>query len=187
MVSSGNVSVRFEGGMLLTPTNACLGRLDPGRISRLSAGGELLSGDEPTKEAFLHRAVYEERPEARAVVHLHSPHAVAVSCLAGLDAEDVFPPLTPPQVVYVGRVPLVPYSRPGSPELAEAVRGRSREHHAMLLANHGPLAAGESLDAAVYAAEELEEAARVFLLLRGLDVHRLGPQQIEELRGPHGA
>ena len=184
--SSGNISARLEGGMLLTPTSSCLGRLDPQRLSKLDARGRLVSGDKPTKEAFLHKAFYEERPEAGAVVHLHSAAAVAVSCLADLDERNVLPPLTPPQVVYVGELPLVPYFPPGCTDLAEAVRSRAREHRAMLLANHGPVVSGESLDAAVYAAEEVEEAAKVFLLLRGRDMRVLDERQLDELRGAHG-
>ncbi len=181
--SSGNLSARLPGGgLLLTPTGASLGELDPARLSRLDAAGKLLSGDPPTKESFLHRGLYAARPRAGAVVHLHSTHAVAVSCLAGLDPADCIPPLTPYFVMKVGRLPLVPYHRPGDPRLGEAVGALAARHAAVLLANHGPVVSGADLDAAAYAAEELEETARLFLLLRGQAVRPLDEAQLAELR-----
>ncbi|MGH7056137.1 MAG: 3-oxo-tetronate 4-phosphate decarboxylase [Stellaceae bacterium] len=179
--SSGNISLKLDDGWLMTPTNASLGRLDPARLSRLDAAGRLVSGDAPTKESFLHRVMYEERPETGAVVHLHSIHSVAVSCLAGIDPADVLPPITAYYVMRVGRLPLVPYFRPGDLALAEAVRGFASRHHAVLLANHGPVVAGASLDAAVNAVEELEETAKLFLLLRGSKTRFLTPAQVKEL------
>lgn len=179
--SSGNISLKLDDGWLMTPTNASLGRLDPARLSRLDAAGRLVSGDAPTKESFLHRVMYEERPETGAVVHLHATHSVAVSCLAGIDPADVLPPITAYYVMRVGRLPLVPYFRPGDLALAEAVRGFASRHHAVLLANHGPVVAGASLDAAVNAVEELEETAKLFLLLRGSKTRFLTPAQVKEL------
>jgi ribulose-5-phosphate 4-epimerase/fuculose-1-phosphate aldolase len=180
--SSGNISVRVGDGWLMTPTNASLGRLDPARLSKLDGGGRLVSGDPPTKESFLHRVMYEERARTGAVVHLHSTHSVAISCLAGLDPEDVLPPITAYYVMRVGRLPLVPYFKPGDLALAEAVRGFAGRHHAVLLANHGPVVAGADLDAAVNAIEELEETARLYLLLRGAKTRFLTPAQVAELR-----
>jgi ribulose-5-phosphate 4-epimerase/fuculose-1-phosphate aldolase len=182
--TSGNLSVRLGDGWLATPTNASLGALDPARLSRLDAGGRHVDGDPPTKEVPLHLAVYEERPDAQAIVHLHSTHAVAVACLEDVDPDDVLPPLTPYYVMRVGRLPLVPYGRPGDEALAEAVRARARESHALLLANHGPLVAGASLAAAAAAAEEIEETAKLVLLLEGLPARRLTAAQIAELRQP---
>ena len=179
--SSGNISVRHGGDILVTPTNSCMGRLDPARISRVAPDGTHLSGDKPSKEAFLHLAMYEERPDAQAIVHLHSAHSVAVSCLADIDPEDVLPPITAYFVMRIGKLPLVPYFRPGDMTLANAVREKAKHHHAMLLANHGPVVAGKGLDAAVYAAEELEETAKLHLLLRGSNVRLLNDQQIREL------
>jgi ribulose-5-phosphate 4-epimerase/fuculose-1-phosphate aldolase len=179
--SSGNLSARLDDGYLLTPTGSSLGALDPARLSRLDAEGRTLSGDPPSKEAFLHRALFLARPKAGAVVHLHSTHAVAVSCLDGLDPADCLPPLTPYFVTKVGRLPLVPYHRPGDPELGEMVRGLAARHAALLLANHGPVVSGPSLDDALNAAEELEETAKLFLLLRGLPVRTLTPEQLREL------
>jgi 3-dehydro-4-phosphotetronate decarboxylase len=179
--SSGNISLRLADGWLMTPTNASLGRLDPARLSKLADDGRLLSGDAPTKESFLHRVMYEERPAAGAVVHLHSTHSVAVSCLAELDPADVLPPITAYYVMRVGHLPLIPYFRPGDLALAEAVRGFAGKHHAVLLANHGPVVAGADLDAAVNAIEELEETARLYLLLRGAKTRFLTPAQVKEL------
>ena len=180
--STGNISVRLpDGGTLMTPTNVSLGELDPAKLSRLDANGHLLSGDKPTKEAFLHRAMYGQRPEAAAVVHLHSTHSVAVSCLHGIDHHDCLPPLTAYYVMRVGRLPLVPYYKPGDMALAEAVRGFAGKHHAVLLANHGPVVAGSSLDAAVNAVEELEETAKLYLMLRGAKTRFLTPAQVKEL------
>ena len=182
--SSGNISVRLPDGegLLVTPTNSCMGRLEPERISKLDWQGNLLSGDKPSKEAFLHLAVYQERPQENAVVHLHSTHSVAVSCIADLDPEDLLPPITAYYVMRVGKLPLVPYYRPGDMGLADAVRAMAKEHRAMLLANHGPVVAGKALDAAVYSAEELEETAKLFLLLRNENVRLLTEAQLQELR-----
>jgi ribulose-5-phosphate 4-epimerase/fuculose-1-phosphate aldolase len=180
--SSGNISVRIDGGWLMTPTNASLGRLDPARLSKLDEGGRLVGGDAPTKESFLHRVMYEERNDTGAVVHLHSTHSVAVSCLSEVDPHDVLPPVTAYYVMRIGRLPLVPYFKPGDLSLTEAVRGFAGKHHAVLLANHGPVVAGSSLDAAVNAVEELEETAKLYLLLRGAKTRFLTPAQVKELQ-----
>jgi ribulose-5-phosphate 4-epimerase/fuculose-1-phosphate aldolase len=164
----------------MTPTNSCLGRLDPARISRLDTEGRVLSGDKPSKETFLHIAMYRER-RAGAVVHLHSIHAVAVSCLADVNADDVFPPITAYAIMQVGRLALAPYYPPGDESLADAVRKLAGKHHAILLANHGPVVAGTNLDAAVNAIEELEQTAKLMLLLRGQAVRLLTPEQVAEL------
>ena len=179
--SSGNISVRLADGMLVTPTNSCMGRLDPERISKVDWQGNHLSGDKPSKEAFLHLLMYLQRPDSQSVVHLHSTHAVAVSCCSGLDAENAIPPLTPYYVMKIGRLPLIPYFMPGDKGLAKAVEEMAIDRHAMLLANHGPVVAGTSLDKAVYAIEELEESARLFLMLKDQGVVKLTPQQITEL------
>ena len=179
--SAGNISVKLADGWLMTPTNSCLGRLDPARISRLDAGGKLLSGDPPSKETFLHIAMYQERAVAGAVVHLHSVHAVAVSCLTDVNPDDVFPPVTAYAIMQVGRLALVPYFPPGDQTLADAVRKLARRHHAVLLANHGPVVAGTTLDAAVNAIEELEQTAKLVLLLRGQPARTLSAEQIAEL------
>ncbi|MDR6293831.1 ribulose-5-phosphate 4-epimerase/fuculose-1-phosphate aldolase [Inquilinus ginsengisoli] len=181
--SSGNISLRLDdGGWLVTPTNASLGFLDPARLSRLDAEGRLLSGDKPTKEIPLHGALYETRGAARAIVHLHSTHSVAVSMLPEIDPKAVLPPMTAYYVMRVGATALVPYYRPGDPAVADAIRGLAGRYSSVLLANHGPVVAGESLEAAVYATEELEETAKLYLLLRGLNPRFLSPGQIADLR-----
>ena len=181
--SSGNISARLpDGGWLMTPTNASLGSLDPARLSLFDANGRHLSGDAPTKEAFLHFSMYDERPEAGAVVHLHSTHATAVSILRDVDPADVMPALTAYYVMRVGRLPLIPYFAPGDPDLAHAVRALASRHHAVLLANHGPVVAGTTLANAQYASEELEETARLFLLLQSHAIRALTPEQVADLR-----
>jgi 3-dehydro-4-phosphotetronate decarboxylase len=180
--SAGNISARLEDGWLMTPTNVSLGRLDPARLSKLDASGKLVSGEPPTKETFLHRAMYEERQQAGAVVHLHSTHSVAVSVLADVNAENVLPPITAYYIMRVGKLPLVPYHAPGDLSLADAVRKLAGKHHAVLLANHGPVVAGTSLDAAANAIEELEETAKLFLLLRGSKLRLLTAEQVAALK-----
>ena len=180
--STGNISVRLDDGWLLTPTNACLGNLDPARLAKLDWQGRSISGDAPSKEAFLHRSLYEERQDAGAIVHLHSTHSAAVSCMSGLDHANCLPPLTAYFVMKIGRLPLVPYYRPGDPALGDAIKGLAGKHSAVLLANHGPVVSGSSLEAAVYATEELEETAKLFLLLRNTAISPLNNAQIEELK-----
>ena len=180
--SSGNISARVAGGWLMTPTGIALDRLEPERLSRLDVDGRHIGGDPPTKEAFLHLAMYGERAKAGAIVHLHSTHSVAVSCLTDIAPDDVLPPVTAYYVMRVGSLPLVPYFAPGDPALAEAVKAKAGRHHAVLLANHGPVVAGTTLEAAVNAIEEIEETARLFLLLRGERTRWLTPEQAAELR-----
>ena len=179
--SSGNISVRLDDGILVTPTNSCLGRLDPARIAKVDFDGTHVAGDPPSKEGFLHLLMYRERQSATAVVHLHCTHAVAVSCCAGLDPANAIPPLTPYYVMKVGRLPLLPYFPPGDEELAHAVAAVAGTNHAVLLANHGPVVAGTALDDAVYAIEELEESARLFLMLHGHETRPLSGAQIADL------
>jgi len=180
--SSGNISARLEDGWLMTPTNVSLDRLDPARLARLDDRGKLISGDAPTKESFLHITMYRKRQSSRAVVHLHSTHSVAVSCLADVNTQDVLPPVTAYYVMRVGSLPLVPFHPPGDMSLADAVAKLAGKHHAVLLANHGPVVAGTSLDAAVGAIEELEETARLYLLLRNEKTRWLTPEQVADFR-----
>ena len=180
--STGNISARCADGWLLTPTGSSLGRLDPGRLSKLDWSGKLLSGDAPSKESFLHLAMYQERERNGAVVHLHATHSVAVSVLEELDPDDLLPPLTAYYVMRIGTLPLVPYYAPGDLALAEAVRGYARRHHALLLANHGPVVGGASLAAAADAIEELEATAKLYLLLQGRRVRPLTPEQVADIK-----
>ena len=185
--STGNISVRLDdGGWLMTPTGSSLGTLDPARLSRLDAEGRHIGGDKPTKEAFLHTTMYAMRPSSGAVVHLHSTHSVAVSCLADINPHDCLPPITAYYGMRIGTLPLVPYYPPGDETLAEAVGALAGKHHAMLLANHGPVVAGTTLSAATDAIEELEETARLYLLLAGRPLRLLTPEQVAELRRRFG-
>ena len=180
--SAGNISVRLDDGYLITPTNSCLGRLDPARLSRLDGGFRHIDGDKPSKEVFMHRAFYRTRPDAGAVVHLHSTHATAIACLAAVGEVAPIPPLTPYFVMRVGRaLPVVAYYRPGDPAMEPAIAAAAADARAVLLANHGPVVSGRTLTDAVYAAEELEEAARLALLLRGATPRQLTPPQVEDL------
>ena len=180
--ASGNISARCEdGGLLVTPTGSSFGRLDPGRLSRLDARGRHVGGDPPTKEMPLHAAFYETRGQAGAVVHLHSTHSVALSMLPEADAESLLPPLTAYSIMRLGRVRLLPYFRPGDPAMGDAVRGLAGKRSAVVLANHGPVVAARDLEAAVYAMEELEETARLALLLRGTGAVGLTPAQVADL------
>jgi ribulose-5-phosphate 4-epimerase/fuculose-1-phosphate aldolase len=180
--SSGNISLRLEDGWLMTPTGSSLGDLDPARISKLDSEGRHVSGDAPTKEAFLHGAMYDRRPNAGAIVHLHATHSVAVSCLHDIDPANVLPPLTAYYVMRIGTLPLIPYFAPGDLDLARAVREMASDHHAVLLANHGPVVAGTSLRDAVHATEELEETAKLFLAVHGMKTRPLTPEQVADLR-----
>ncbi len=185
--SSGNISIRLDdGGWLVTPTNASLGFLDPARISRLDKDGRLLSGDKPTKEIPLHTALYDTRSSARAIVHLHSTHSVAVTMLPEIDPQAALPPMTPYYLMRCGITALVPYYRPGDPAVAEAIRGLAGRYSSVLLANHGPVVTGDTLEAAVFATEELEETAKLYLLLRGLNPRYLSPQQVDDLVATFG-
>jgi ribulose-5-phosphate 4-epimerase/fuculose-1-phosphate aldolase len=179
--SSGNLSVRTQDGWLMTPTNSCLGRLDPAKLSKVDATGNLLSGEKQTKESFLHLSMYGERPASGAIVHLHSTHSVAVSCLADIDPTQPIPPITAYYVMKIGNLVLLPYYAPGDMTLANAVKEVAGKHHAILLANHGPIVAGKDLESAVYAIEELEETARLYLLLRGSRLKILTPEQVADL------
>lgn len=186
--SAGNLSVRLaDGAILVTPTNSSLGFLKAARISKVSPEGHLLSGDPPSKEAFFHLAVYEERPAARAVVHLHSTYSVAVSCLCHERTDDILPPLTAYHVMRVGKLPLLKYFRPGDRALAEAVRGAARDHRAMMLANHGPIVSGTTLDEAVNAYEELEETAKLVFILGDRKTAPLSLEAVAEINAVFGS
>ncbi|MEM7312074.1 MAG: 3-oxo-tetronate 4-phosphate decarboxylase [Planctomycetota bacterium] len=180
--SSGNISVKLPDGMLITPTNSCLGRLDPDRIAKVDNNKIVVAGDKPSKEFFLHQAMYDSRPNEQAIVHLHSTYSVAVSCLEGVDPNDVLPPITAYYVMRVGTLPLVPYFAPGDEKLAEAVASASKLSRAVLLSNHGPVVAGKSLDAAMNATEELEETAKLFLMLRNEKTRFLDEAQVADLK-----
>jgi ribulose-5-phosphate 4-epimerase/fuculose-1-phosphate aldolase len=180
--SAGNISVRLGDGYLITPTNSSLGRLDAARLSRLDADFQHVGGDKPSKEVFMHRAFYRASADVGAVVHLHSTQATAVACLPDVDRDNPIPPLTPYFVMRVGRrMPIVEYYRPGDPAMEQAIHAAALGARAVLLANHGPVVSGKTLIDAVYAAEELEEAAKLYLMLRHAAPRLLTPPQVEEL------
>jgi len=179
--SSGNLSARLADGFLVTPTNSCLGFLEPANLSKLDPDGRHLSGNVPTKEVPLHLAVYRARPQAMGIVHLHSSYATAISCLEDVDPEDAIPAVTPYVVMRVGRVPILPYTRPGSTEIADLVLAKAPEHAAFLLANHGPVVSAKSFVDAVFAAEELEETAKLVLLTSSHKRRCLTPDAIRDL------
>ena len=178
---TGNVSARTGDTIVVTPTGVSLGALTVERLSVIGLDGRHVGGAKPSKEAFLHAAVYRARPDAGGVVHLHSTHAVAVSCLADIDPSDVLPPLTAYYVMRVGTLPLLPYHAPGDEGLEQLAEATARRHASFLLANHGPVVAAADLSSAADAAEELEETARLFLMLRGQTTRPLTPDQIQSL------
>ncbi|GAB7003313.1 aldolase [Nocardioides sp. AN3] len=179
---TGNLSIRIEDRIMITPTNACLGRLDPDRLAVTSIDGAHLAGDPPSKELVLHRALYRQHPTRTAVAHLHSTSAVAVSCLPDLPSEDALPPITPYFVMRVGRLSLIDYAAPGSTALEEQVSKAAEHSHALLLRNHGSLAAAPTLESAVDAVEEIEETARLYLLLKGRSASYLNEKAVADLQ-----
>ena len=180
--STGNISARTsDGGLFVSPTGTSFGRLDPARLSHFDATGRLIDGDPPTKEMPLHAAFYDTRSTAGAVVHLHSCHAVAFSMLPGVDEDNFLPPLTPYAIMQLGKVKLLPFFLPGDPAIGDALRGLAGKRSAVMLANHGPVVAGKSVEAACNAIEELEATARLALLVRGLNARVLTSNQIDKV------
>lgn len=180
--STGNISARTaDGGLLVSPTGASFGRLDPARLSRFDANGNHVGGDKPTKEMPLHTAFYDTRSTAGAVVHLHSCHAVALSMLPDVDPDNFLPPLTPYGIMKLGRVKLLPFFLPGDPAMGEAVRGLAGKRTAVMLSHHGPVVAGKDVEAACNAIEELEDTARLALLTRGMNPRGLSDGQVRAL------
>jgi ribulose-5-phosphate 4-epimerase/fuculose-1-phosphate aldolase len=177
--STGNISARTEdGGLLVSPTGTSFGRLDPSRLSRFDAKGIHVAGDKPTKEMPLHSAFYDTRSTAGAVVHLHACHSVALSMLPDADEDNFLPPLTPYGIMKLGKVKLLPFFLPGDPAMGDAVRGLAGKRSAVMLANHGPVVAGKDIEAACNAVEELEETARLALMLRGTGAVGLTDDQV---------
>lgn len=180
--SSGNISSRTaDGGLLVSPTGSSFGRLDPARLSRFDNEGRHIDGDLPTKEMPLHAAFYETRSSAGAVVHLHACHSVALSMMPESDEDNFLPPCTPYSIMKLGKVKLLPFFMPGDAAMGDAVRGLAGKRSAVMLANHGPVVAGKDVEAACNAIEELEDTARLALLLRGVDAQMLNPQQVQAL------
>ncbi|MCS3454704.1 3-oxo-tetronate 4-phosphate decarboxylase [Aeromonas rivuli] len=180
---AGNLSARLPDGTLIaTPTGSCLGRLEADRLAKVSLDGRHLDGDRPSKEVAFHLALYHNNPECQAVVHLHCTHLTALSCLDGLNPANVIRPFTPYYVMRVGSLPLIPYYKPGDARIAEELGRRAQEAGAFLLANHGPVVMGKNLVEAVNNMEELEETARLALLLHGQPIRYLSESEVAELR-----
>jgi 3-dehydro-4-phosphotetronate decarboxylase len=179
--SSGNISARVLGGYLITPTNSCLGRLDPARISLVDEAWQYVSGDKPSKELPLHSVMYETLPKTQAVVHLHSTYSTALSLLPDIDPQNALAPITPYAIMRVGRLATVPYTCPGDPEVVAHIKALKGKHKAILLGNHGPVVADTSLDNAVYATEELEETAKLIILTRGMQPRMLSVSDVQTL------
>ncbi|KFW99936.1 aldolase [Pectobacterium betavasculorum] len=180
--SAGNLSLLLDDGTLLaTPTGSCLGELDADRLSKVSLSGEWISGDKPSKEVSFHLSIYRNDPECKAIVHLHSTYLTALSCLEGLDTQDAIKPFTPYVVMRVGKVPVVPYYRPGDARLGEDLAKLASRYKAFLLANHGPVVTGKDLRAAADNMEELEETAKLIFILGDRKIRYLTADDIAEL------
>ncbi|WP_407314689.1 aldolase [Pseudomonas sp. nanlin1] len=184
--SAGNISSRLEDGWLITPTDACLGRLDPATIAKVNLAGEWVSGDKPSKTLALHREVYDRNPGVGGVVHTHSTHLVALTLAGVWSADDILPPLTPYQVMKVGHIPLIPYERPGSPKVAEQVAQLANRVRGVMLERLGPVIWESSVAKASYALEELEETARLWLMSNPRPAP-LSQAALQDLREAFGA
>ena len=183
---TGNLSaVDDDGTLLLTPTGVSLGDLDPETLSRIDPAGRHLGGLPATKEAFLHLAMYRARPSARAVVHTHSTYSVAISCMRDANRDNAIPPLTAYYAMRVGALPLLPYHAPGDPALGPLAELMATDHHALLLANHGPIVAAGDLASAADALEEIEETAKLHLLLQGHPTSPVSDTEVARLRDLH--
>jgi ribulose-5-phosphate 4-epimerase/fuculose-1-phosphate aldolase len=191
--TAGNISVRLPDGFLITPTDACLGTLEPDRLARLDAQAVQTGGDRASKTLALHRRIYDADPQARCVIHTHSTHLVALTLQGVWSADDIVPPVTPYYVMKVGHVPLIPYHRPGDPAAAEFVaqriaqaRARGAPIRAVMLDRLGPNVWHRSPAEASAVLEELEETARLWLLCQGRTTP-LTETQIDVLRQTFGA
>lgn len=164
--SAGNISARLDDGWLITPTDACLGLLDPAAVAKVAIDGSWVSGDKPSKTLTLHRAIYDNNPGAHAVVHTHSTHLVALTLAGVWQPDDVLPPLTPYYVMKVGHIPLIPYHRPGDPAVAARVATLAAQVRGVLLERLGPVVWESSVSRAAFALEELEETAKLWMMMK---------------------
>lgn len=190
--STGNISVRLPaqsgGGFLITPTDACLGFLDPERLALVDDAGEQRAGDRASKTLSLHRRIYQCAPEANCVIHTHSTWLVDLTLRGVWRPEDIVPPLTPYYVMKVGHVPLVPYFRPGDVRVADDVeqlicahQARGLSLRAVMCERLGPQVWGATPASAMAILEELEETARLWLR-SDRQVTPLSESAIQELR-----
>lgn len=180
---AGNLSVRLdENRILVTPTGSSLGRLEADRLSVLDMQGNVLSGDKPSKESVFHLAMYQKNPDCQAIVHLHSTYLTALSCLENLDTDNVMRAFTPYYVMRVGKLPVIPYYRPGDINIARELGERALDGKAFLLANHGVVVTGSNLVDAVDNTEELEETAKLHFILQGQKVRYLTDDEVNDLK-----
>jgi len=184
--AAGNISARLHDGWLITPTDACLGRLDPAELSKVDAGGQWVSGAKPSKTLVLHRGIYGNDGEARAVIHTHSTHLVALTLSGVWRDDEVLPPITPYQVMKVGRIPLIRYRRPGDPQAAAEVAALAGQVRGALFERLGPVVWERSVEQASHVLEELEETARLWLMTHPRP-QPLDAAAIDELRTTFGA
>lgn len=180
--TAGNISARLDDGFLITPTDACLGHLDPARLAKLDANGEQISGDRASKTIRLHRAVYESDKKLRGIVHTHSTHLVAMSLLKNVDPDNILGALTPYHVMKAGRIPLIAYHRPGAPEILDQIRSLVPHVRGVMLQRIGPTFWHDSVANASFALEEAEETAKLFFLTRGLALPPLTDENLDELK-----
>jgi ribulose-5-phosphate 4-epimerase/fuculose-1-phosphate aldolase len=181
--SAGNLSMLLDDGTLLaTPTGSCLGELNAERLSKVTLDGQWISGDKPSKEVSFHRQIYLNKPECKAIVHLHCLYLTALSCLQGLDMKNAIKPFTPYVVMRVGDLPVVPYYRPGDEQIGTDLAALAPDYQAYLLANHGPVVTGKTLLEAANNTEELEETARLIFTLGDRPIRYLTDTEIAELR-----
>ena len=184
--AAGNISARLDDGWLITPTDACLGRLDPAALSKVDAAGNWVSGAKPSKTLALHQGIYRANPDARGIVHTHSTHLVALTLAGVWRPDEVLPPITPYQVMKVGRIPLIAYRRPGDPQVAAEVAALAAQVRGALFERLGPVVWERSVAHAAYALEELEETARLWLMSQPRP-EPLDAAALEELRAVFGA
>lgn len=181
---AGNLSVRLPNGhFLATPTGSSFGRLVAEELSVVDIDGTLISGKKASKEVAFHLAIYRNNPACNAIVHLHSTYLTALSCLENLDHDNAIKPFTPYYVMRIGKLPVIPYLRPGHPQIAEELAKRAGDYRAFLLANHGPVVTGSDLIDAVDNAEELEETAKLFFLLKNQTTRYLTDTEVSDLQG----
>lgn len=183
--ASANISVRTQDGFIISPTNACIGFLELHQLSVLDKEGNWLRGEKPSKEFALHKAFYDKRPQDHAVVHLHSTYATALSCL-DIPEEQLFPALTPYLYIRLGHVAKVPYFSPGDLSLANAVQAVTAKTAGVLMANHGPIVSASTLASAMYAIEELEESAKIAIILNNQPCVEIPSQKVNELLLKYG-
>lgn len=183
--SAGNLSILLSDNktVIATPTGSCLGTLKSETLSKVMLDGEWVSGDKPSKEVIFHRAIYQKNFSHRAIVHLHCTYLTALSCLENLDIENAIKPFTPYVVMRVGEIPVVQYYRPGDQMLAHDLGELSPNYKAFLLANHGPVVTGETLQIAADNLEEMEDAAKLSFILKGSEIRYLTTNEINELKG----